>query len=760
MKNNNLEYRIQNIGLKQKLLNPKFYQLPTSKTVGFTLVELIVVIVILAILWTIAFISFQGYSKNSRDSVRIADINNLEKSLWIFVVKTGFYPIPDNSTEITYLWWTAWIEWTIWDTVIKNIDSVSKKPIDPLTANEYTYSITTSKKEYEIWTISEWIEITQNLTQKTYAATNLNDKRAVVKWTYNQKILKVSTWWQNYILAVPSILATDLSNPTIENIIQEKKLVYNNYNNIPHSYNPTWTTQTWWFNFQTNKLVVYSGATIDFDSNTNKITFLTNLKEAYNWTIIWQQEAYKDITSIDPQTEQDKAVNLVNNYITTNVWWISWKITTVTYKSCTLDWQTIEHNQTITAYSENSILYWASYDCTDRAEERICNNWVLSWEATYQYKTCVKWTPTNCSANSNYTYLTHTYSIPAINHSETATNINSQIVNISNWTQVYKLTSIWCNDWVLVNETEETNPTVTCNSWYSVVWNLCEQNTCATQPTYTHATFTVWTPTQPNQTWQNTNSWNPCYYTCTDGYTWSDCSIAPNPYTSCTWQNTPIPFSATTTYWDWTANECSSPDIIVCSWNWTWYTISACNVWAITASTDWTVSGWQYFQWWRNKGFAYGDATQQSTQIPNASYNPSNDTYWFVWNSNLSSYRYDWIVSQDDNLWWNTTNTSIARQWPCASWYHVPTQTEWSWIVTAWQWWTNWASMQIALKMPYAGNRGRNNGAFNLGGSYGYYWSSSPNGTSVYHLYFSSSNIFPSNIYYRAYGFSVRCFKN
>ena len=50
-----------------------------SANKGFTLVELIVVITILAILWTIAFISFAWYSKNSRDSVRIADMNNIEK---------------------------------------------------------------------------------------------------------------------------------------------------------------------------------------------------------------------------------------------------------------------------------------------------------------------------------------------------------------------------------------------------------------------------------------------------------------------------------------------------------------------------------------------------------------------------------------------------------------------------------------------------------------------------------------------------------
>ena len=45
---------------------------------AFTLVELIVVITIIAILWTIAFISLQWYSKSSRDSKRISDIQNIK----------------------------------------------------------------------------------------------------------------------------------------------------------------------------------------------------------------------------------------------------------------------------------------------------------------------------------------------------------------------------------------------------------------------------------------------------------------------------------------------------------------------------------------------------------------------------------------------------------------------------------------------------------------------------------------------------------
>jgi len=68
--------------------------------------------------------------------------------------------------------------------------------------------------------------------------------------------------------------------------------------------------------------------------------------------------------------------------------------------------------------------------------------------------------------------------------------------------------------------------------------------------------------------------------------------------------------------------------------------------------------------------------------------------------------------------------------------------------------------MQTSLKMPFAGSRHWDNGAFDDGGSGGDYWSSSPNGTNGYFLYFNSSNINPSHSLHRAYGFSVRCFKN
>ena len=213
---------------------------------------------------------------------------------------------------------------------------------------------------------------------------------------------------------------------------------------------------------------------------------------------------------------------------------------------------------------------------------------------------------------------------------------------------------------------------------------------------------------------------------------------------------------------------CNEPDITVWS-----YTIAACNLWATTASSDWTISGWEHFQLWRNKWFDYWSVIQQATQIPNASYNPNNDTYWFVWNSNLSSYGYDWIENQDDNLWWYTdyvnwwsTDKSLL-QWPCPVWYHVPTEPEWVWIVAEWDWtlwdisWTitEWTELQTALKMPLAGYRHRSIGLY-AQSFRGFYWSASPNGTYWYAMSFYSSLIDPSNGNYRAHGFSVRCFKN
>ncbi|MDD3302002.1 MAG: prepilin-type N-terminal cleavage/methylation domain-containing protein [Candidatus Gracilibacteria bacterium] len=289
-----------------------------KQTNAFTLVELIVVIVILAILGTIAFISFQGYSRNSRDSVRIADINSTKKSLEIFITKSGFYPTPDGATNITYSGTTVWVEGTIGVDVIKNIQSVSKVIIDPLTSNEYTYSITSSKTEYQIGAISEVGGLTNNKIINNIYATDLNKINAVayISGNYNEKFTKVNTGTISWILAQPSIIATDIGNSDLGNILSNKKVVFNNYGNYPHSYNQN---SAGGFNYTNGNPIIFTGTLEELhEDNQRKLDFMTNLKQAYISTDLATNPIYEDIMSLDTSNDSTGTINLAISYINSN----------------------------------------------------------------------------------------------------------------------------------------------------------------------------------------------------------------------------------------------------------------------------------------------------------------------------------------------------------------------------------------------------------------------------------------------------------
>ncbi len=151
------------------------------KNKWFTLVELIVVITILIILWTIAFISLQWYTKSARNSTRISDIKNTVNVLELFSIKTGKYPLPWNAVDKTASWGTV-VLWQSWDmdiVVQRQVERLSKVPLDPTTGETMKYATTLSRKEYEL---KYDFELAQNSVINTSYA---EETAPYVKWNYN-----------------------------------------------------------------------------------------------------------------------------------------------------------------------------------------------------------------------------------------------------------------------------------------------------------------------------------------------------------------------------------------------------------------------------------------------------------------------------------------------------------------------------------------------------------------------------------------------
>lgn len=255
---------------------------------AFTLVELIVVITILAILWTIAFLAMQGYSANARDWVRTTDLANISKSLELYSLKTWNYPFPSTSVDITYSGWLAWKQWTFWTEPFNQVWNINKLPTDPLTWNEYTYSVTESKWEFQVAGVYEWsLSKNKDIVNKSYANWNIS-WLAKVTWTYNWVTLSVLSWATTFILAVPTIISWDISLLDLQTIVNNKKLVYSWFKNLPASYSGSqFKINNTSFNFIPNPLIVYSWNLNTLKtSEPTRIQLLKDIQTAYSWTIL------------------------------------------------------------------------------------------------------------------------------------------------------------------------------------------------------------------------------------------------------------------------------------------------------------------------------------------------------------------------------------------------------------------------------------------------------------------------------------------
>ena len=204
------------LNLKKNLLKIFF------STRWFNLVELIIVITILAILWVVLFVKLDWFIKISRDTARFEELNRIKVALELFSVEKWYYPIPNNYTQISYSWSELWKQWVFWDDLLVTVWKLSKKSVDMYTWNDFTYSVSNKRNEYELWAVLEWNEIMQNNFFTQVLALWKVSARSLVVWEYNWKILDTNSWSTKYILAIPTLISNDLSDSNIDYIIDKQ----------------------------------------------------------------------------------------------------------------------------------------------------------------------------------------------------------------------------------------------------------------------------------------------------------------------------------------------------------------------------------------------------------------------------------------------------------------------------------------------------------------------------------------------------------
>ncbi|MDD2871273.1 MAG: type II secretion system protein [Candidatus Gracilibacteria bacterium] len=290
------------------------------KTKAFTLVELIVVITILAILGTIAFISLQGYSRDARDSTRISDLSSMKTSLELFQLDAGKYPQPSEYVSITYSGGTIWNQGLFGETVKANISKLDKIPTDPLTDKKYTYSVLALGNQYELGGI---VEDTNSLAGSfgiAYAG-NL-DATAYITGNYNEQLAKVLSGTICNILALPSIITNDINTTDIQQILNNKNLVFRGYKNLPGSFKGSKFKIDGGFDFTPNNLLAYNdnqscSPITDKTNYSARITLLQGLQDAYSGTILKNVGEIKNITSlnIDLNNIDNSLVTFADNLV-------------------------------------------------------------------------------------------------------------------------------------------------------------------------------------------------------------------------------------------------------------------------------------------------------------------------------------------------------------------------------------------------------------------------------------------------------------
>jgi len=451
-----------------------------------------------------------------------------------------------------------------------------------------------------------------------------------------------------------------------------------------------------------------------YDTNTWDEVYVVVLANA-NKDILWI--AYKSIEELWSETFYNlrNAFEMAETDMTDAIWsmCMSWFFTTLTV--LTSQWVTTisDGSQSILINTtSHAMKYWTNWLWTNDTSTEYTilqtNWWLQDWTYTYQW-------------------------------------INQDWINVSNSIKDKSkivLTIISDTDWwyTTISDWQKSISYNTSTQWlkYNAKYYAEEQNTTALNLLIEEWRLTDWTYNYPLVSSTDINNWTTIINSVKASWI-SNATITHD-----------------TTNWEITIRN---GDYSI--------TIADKNLWATSVYNTWdtlseTNCG-KYYQWWNNYWFAWSwTLTDTSnTKVDTSGYWPSN-----YYSSNIFiNLSWDWSNPSNNNLRWSTTNTEVARQWPCPSWWHIPDTTEWGnlfnfydtvfwWYTPSWSWW------KTAFKIPDTWRRESASSTKSQWTEW-YYWTTSYRFSwQADAAYFRSSQHWSINSNYRTTAMSIRPFKN
>ena len=245
------------------------------------------------------------------------------------------------------------------------------------------------------------------------------------------------------------------------------------------------------------------------------------------------------------------------------------------------------------------------------------------------------------------------------------------------------------------------------------------------------------------------------------------------------------------------------PVISIYSGRWVWITLKANNEWT------WVVKIWSWknidaywglYQRWNS--YPFPSIADNTSQIISGNTPVSTDWYWpqtiswfyysEVWikqykrTSNDNRNTWWWWWDWNWNMWWYSilSTTAENRQWPCPNGYHIPSVWEWNMLLnirwTNYKWSENiatnldytylwygtisyawiWNKFSNDIMLPFIGNREQDTSI--MSGNFGFYWTSSPSGSSTYarRILIDENSIQAHTYNTRGSWRGIRCFRD